>query len=113
MKRLTAELIAYDKSRNFWTLARNDVIMKLADPKKNEVVMDVGCGSGILTKQLLEKGYKVISIDGDKDAVAYTKKVNKDTYLVDITKRIKVKKNADVFVMADVIEHIKDDAAAV
>ncbi len=113
MKRLTAELIAYDKSRNFWTLARNDVIMKLAAPQKNEVVMDVGCGSGILTKQLLQQGYKVVSIDGDKDAVAYTKKVNKETYFVDITKKIRVRQKAEVLVLADVIEHIKDDDAAV
>jgi 2-polyprenyl-3-methyl-5-hydroxy-6-metoxy-1,4-benzoquinol methylase len=32
-------------------------------PPKNEYVLDIGCGTGELTKKLLEKGEKIIGID--------------------------------------------------
>ena len=113
MNRLTEELIAYEQSGNFWTLARNDALLRLIKLSKDDTIMDIGCGSGILTKTLLHSEYKVVSADYEKDAVMYTKKINPDTFQIDLTKKITVKKRGNVLILGDVIEHIKDDEKAI
>ncbi len=113
MNRLTEELIAYEKSGSFWTLARNDAIMRILKIQRCTVVTDMGCGSGIFTKTLLQQGHTVISADYEKDAVAYTKKINPKTYQVDLTKKITLKQQADIYILGDVIEHIHDDHLAI
>ena len=38
-------------------------VIELLDPKAGEKILDLGCGNGILTKELIAKGCEVIGID--------------------------------------------------
>lgn len=42
--------------------------------KKDDIVMDIGCGTGGLTVELSKKAKKVISVDKNKEAIELTKK---------------------------------------
>jgi ubiquinone/menaquinone biosynthesis C-methylase UbiE len=40
-----------------------ELIMKLLSPKKSEIILDAGCGTGIFTLDILSSGSKVIGLD--------------------------------------------------
>jgi 16S rRNA (adenine1518-N6/adenine1519-N6)-dimethyltransferase len=48
-------------------------IVKLADIKKNDIVLEVGPGKGILTKELLKCAKKVIAVEKDEKLVEFLK----------------------------------------
>lgn len=52
----------YDKSHRFVSEYGNNVIELLA-PKKDESILDIGCGTGDLANELYERGADVIGID--------------------------------------------------
>jgi 16S rRNA (adenine1518-N6/adenine1519-N6)-dimethyltransferase len=54
-------------------------IIKAAELKKSDAVLEVGPGKGILTKALLENTSKVIAIEKDQSLVQYLKDKFKDT----------------------------------
>jgi len=49
-------------------------IIKAADLSKDDIVLEVGPGLGILTKELAQKARKVITIEKDKEIVEVLKK---------------------------------------
>ena len=46
-------------------------IVKAADLRKNSIVLEVGPGTGILTKKLLAKCKKVIAVEKDKEMINF------------------------------------------
>lgn len=42
-------------------------IIDLASPKSNEKILEVGCGKGALTREVLERGYKLVGYEVDKE----------------------------------------------
>jgi 16S rRNA (adenine1518-N6/adenine1519-N6)-dimethyltransferase len=46
-----------------------DMVMKSADLKPDDIVLEVGPGTGLLTKQLVDKVKKVIAIEKDRELV--------------------------------------------
>jgi 16S rRNA (adenine1518-N6/adenine1519-N6)-dimethyltransferase len=49
-------------------------IIKTADLKKQDTVLEIGAGTGILTKELAKKAKKVIAIEKDKNLIKILKK---------------------------------------
>ncbi len=78
--------------------------------------IDIGAGSGLMMKYFMNLGYKVAGIELDSKLVTKMKKDPKLKGLRieqgDITK-LKGKKEYDVVVCNDVIEHIEDDRKAI
>lgn len=58
----------YDSKHSFVSKYGNDVIELLA-PQSNEVILDLGCGSGDLTAKISNAAKKVIGIDSAKDMI--------------------------------------------
>ena len=55
-----AEDLERIEESDFWSKVKVKLILKLVEGKN---VLDVGCGSGRLSKTLLGKGYSVVAID--------------------------------------------------
>ncbi|HWZ65204.1 MAG TPA: class I SAM-dependent methyltransferase [Patescibacteria group bacterium] len=61
----------YDQGRDY-LLASHQAISKYlerVDPSAPKAVLDIGCGTGQLTRELYHRGYKVIGIDVSASAV--------------------------------------------
>lgn len=63
------EAIRYDdltrlpkKWRNAWANEKR-VLFKLINPRKNEVALDVGCGTGIISIKMAKRGAKIYGLD--------------------------------------------------
>jgi len=79
-------------------------------PKKKEF-LEIGCGEGHITKLLNELGYKGLSIDISRKAIAIAKKKKLNAEFRNMAlEKLLVKK--DFAVMLFVLEHIKDDISA-
>lgn len=62
----------YDQKHSFVTRYGEEVL-SLLEAKAGERILDVGCGSGHLTKQIADAGAEVIGIDSSPDMIATAK----------------------------------------
>ncbi len=53
------------------------------DPKPTEMILDLGCGDGDLTAQLVKVGAQVTGVDASKDLLEAAKKLGLDVHLMD------------------------------
>jgi SAM-dependent methyltransferase len=90
---------------DFWSKVKIKLILCLVE---GATVLDVGCGSGLLSKTLMDKGYRVVAVDNDCRAVETSKKKGVPASLSDI-KSWKTEEKFDCVILADVLEHIEDD----
>lgn len=83
-------------------------------------ILDVGCGDGHLMAWINSRGeYKVVGVDINKKDLQVAKKrltgnnkpVFEDLLLVDLTKKMPFKKEFDVVLCSQVIEHLEKDTA--
>lgn len=49
-------------------------VIELIDANKNSTILDLGCGNGVLSKVLYDKGYSVRGIDASKELLDIAKK---------------------------------------
>jgi len=82
---------------------------------KGHSVLDLGCGTGHLTKELLKRNYDVTAIDIEKEMVElareFCKKKDIKVMGVEDIKHLGKERFDNVFCL-DVIEHVKDDINA-
>ena len=81
---------------------------------KNKTILDLGCGGGILSESLCNKGANVTAIDSSQKLIkiakerAKQKKMNIDYQVSNIEKLAKKGKKFDVIISLEVIEHVTD-----
>lgn len=92
----------------FWVDSRVALISSMV---KGEEILDIGCGIGILSNKLANMGYNITGIDIDPDAIKMAKSnsvlpsyISGDFLTYDFGG-----KQFDTIIMADVLEHVKDD----
>jgi len=103
-----AEDLERIEESDFWSKVKAKLILRLVEGKH---VFDVGCGSGRLSKILLERGFTVVAIDTDPKAVEIAKKKGISAFVSDLNDWSGEDK-FDCIILGDVLEHIQDDRAA-
>lgn len=53
-------------------------VLELLAPQPGENILDLGCGDGVLTKKIAERGCKVLGIDASADFVASARRLGLD-----------------------------------
>ena len=95
--------------QRFWHLTKKTAIDFLCPPAKDSLILDVGCGSGVIASYLSTKySAKVIGLDGNIDAVNFAKATYPDvefrSQLVDDDFGINLE--VDSIYCLELIEHI-------
>lgn len=72
-------------------------------------VIDLGCGSGLITRRIQEMGYKVTGLDFSEEAVSKAKANGIDAYQCNLDEGIKGENGEfDVVWAGDIVEHVFD-----
>jgi len=77
----------------------------------NWAVLDVGCGNGALTRDLIKHCKHMIAIDTDPNKVKEAKKLNTDDnieFIVGDATTYSFEEHFDAVILSNVLEHIKD-----
>lgn len=57
--------------QRFWHYSKRMIIGRCLPPAMDDVVLDVGCGSGVIAAYLGAKSRRVVAIDANADAIAF------------------------------------------
>jgi SAM-dependent methyltransferase len=60
-----------------------DAVLQLLDPKPGEMILDVGCGDGVLTARIAEAGAHVIGLDSSEEMVEAARARGVDAFVAD------------------------------
>jgi 2-polyprenyl-3-methyl-5-hydroxy-6-metoxy-1,4-benzoquinol methylase len=60
--------------QRFWHAEKLRMIEKFSRPENGENVLDIGCGSGVISDALRRHGAMVTAVDGNPDAIAYARR---------------------------------------
>ena len=80
---------------------------------KDDTVLDIGCGQGLLTHQTAQKAKYVVGIDNNRDSIAYAKNnftLPNLTFIQDDVTSHHFQQIFDIIILSNVLEHIKDRA---
>jgi 2-polyprenyl-3-methyl-5-hydroxy-6-metoxy-1,4-benzoquinol methylase len=96
--------------QRFWHYAKHLSIKRYLPPKPSDTVLDVGCGSGVVTSFLGEFGATVVGIDGNLDAIQFANQQfshpNVKFQLGLVDENIQLDMLIDKIYCLEVIEHI-------
>ncbi len=98
------ELLKYDKVGN--TFSKIDGI--LPHLFGSESFLDIGCGYGSVSKELINRGFKVFGVEINDDALFELNKIGFETLKADITKPLNLDRQFDIVLILDVLEHLFD-----
>lgn len=75
---------AADYAKNASFVPRlGDAVLQLLDPKPGELILDVGCGDGVLTERIVEAGARVIGLDSSEEMVEAARARGIDAFVAD------------------------------
>ena len=74
----------------------------------SETFLDIGCGHGGVSSELIKKGYNVTGIEINDEVINKLQGKGFKTYLRDITKPLNINSKLDIILILDVLEHIFD-----
>lgn len=100
----------YDKKTDYLNSFENDVVLKFLGNLKGKKVLDIGCGTGRIIKNLMEAGAKVVAADVSEEMLKVTKKKFKDAEIVcaDIENLPFKDKSFDCVLALFVVVHLRD-----
>ncbi len=103
----TANILALDEGGNDFS--------KISSVWKEESgplqVLDIGCGAGAVTAELVKRGHTVLGLDIQDEAIRRAKLRGLDARVADLNEPLPFEdQSMDVVLAADIIEHVYDPA---
>ena len=80
----------------------------LPELKGNEKIIDIGCGHGGVSHELIKRGFDVYGVEINDDAIASLKTKGFNVFKKDITKPLEIELMFDIVLILDVLEHLFD-----
>ena len=116
MEKRLYEILYETEKQHWWYAVRRKIIRDLinayARPQKPIKLLDIGCGTGELLRELSPLG-EVSGIDNSPQAIAFCKERGlKNIFLAEGTDIPFPDDAFDIVLCLDVLEHIKNDDAA-
>lgn len=102
---------SYKKSADFVPKLGRPVI-ELLEPKPGERILDLGCGTGVLTKELADMGCSVVGTDSSPEMVEAAKELGVDARLAD-AQTLKMDEKFDAVISNAAIHWMPDHYAVV
>lgn len=87
-------------------------VLEMLNPKQGERILDLGCGTGIIARQLADMGCEVVGIDSSAEMVEAAKKLGVDARLIDAVE-VESTKKFDAVVSNAAIHWMPDKYAVV
>ncbi len=98
------ELSILDEKGNTFDKIKNI----LPSLKGKETFLDIGCGHGGVSEDLIKKGFSVTGIEINDDAIKSLYKKGFEVIKKDINKPLQINNKFDIVMLLDVLEHIFD-----
>ncbi len=103
--------------QRFWHTSKQTTIQRVLPPKNKDVILDIGCGSGVISDFLANSGAEVYGIDGSTRAMKFAQKQFKKKNLTFIKalvdEKFSIHKPVDKIYCLELIEHIYFDQGEV
>lgn len=104
------------ESEHFWFKARRNYVLQLLEnTSRDATILDIGCSSGILLTDLVNKGFKkenLYGIDISEKAIENCHKNGIANTSVMDAQDITLSQKFDILIASDCLEHLKDDKQA-
>lgn len=102
------------EEKYYWFVARRDIIVKFVGSAVGKKVLDIGCSGGAMIRDLMKTGCRSVrGFDISDTAISLCHERGIDsTYVCDATNIKEDSDSIDVAIASDVLEHIKDEDAA-
>lgn len=103
----------FSKTNGMQLDERLKVVYTLASPKKEDTILDIGCGRGELAYALSLSGATVVGLDYSKDAINIAKKTFNSIsgehleYIATDVAAYNTGKKFDIIIASDIVEHIE------
>jgi 2-polyprenyl-3-methyl-5-hydroxy-6-metoxy-1,4-benzoquinol methylase len=99
--------------QRFWHHNKRLCIERFLPPRPTDTIIDLGCGSGVVSSFLAQSGADVLGIDGNEDAVSFARSTFQAANLRFchglIDEEFETEKPADKIYCLEVIEHVSGD----
>lgn len=103
--------------KRFFYQSRFNEVMRALDPRKGEKILDLGCGIGYYTREIIKKGSKVTSVEYSEQYLKQAKNLNKKNnslFIVASATNLPFKSDSfDKVLFTEVIEHIPEYEKAI
>lgn len=104
------------EKKHFWFKARRKYILQLLkNQPKHAKILDIGCSSGLLLKELIDSGFdsnNLFGIDISSQAIKNCKENGITNAFVMDAQSTELNTTFDVIIASDCLEHIKNDEKA-
>jgi len=104
------EVLSQLQKDSFWFRHRLDVVLSLISTLNTREVIDLGAGSGYVSKALFDLGFNITAVENDPSGLQAIKRSGIQQIVVsDIYQYLQTHDELTHVLLLDVIEHFKDD----